>query len=144
MEGHDITIRVESIDDPCRIAVRIIHDRLIAIDLFQALGIEIHLMSALLRGNGSFLDLNDCQRLRITPGENIITVSQTGWIRHALYFYFYARFSRKDHIFLVEDLPPGFAKIQVHIQPAGLGFAHVRWSLIGIGGPALLGSDQAD
>ena len=144
MECHDRTIRVNTVNDFDAVAVGIVQNRLIAVDLLHALAVQIHLMASLFGVNGGFLDLDDGQRFPVFPIKNIVAVPNTVGVRHSLYFNFNPGFARLGEIFHIQNIPTGFFQVQIDVQPARGSFAHIGRFPIGRLRPVFLGGNQAD
>ena len=144
MECHDRPIRVNSIYDLCAVAIGVIEDRFIAVDLFHALAVQIHLMASLFGVNRGFLDLDDGQRFPVFPIKNIVAVPNTVGIGHPLHFNLNTGFSRLGEIFHIQNIPTGFFQVQIDVQPARGSFAHIGRFPIGRLRPVFLGGNQAD
>ena len=50
MERHDRSVRIQTVNDFCRVAVRIIQYGLISVNRFHAVAVKIHLMASFFRG----------------------------------------------------------------------------------------------
>ena len=144
MECHNRTIRVNSVNDFCAVAIGVIEDRFIAVHLLHALAVQIHLMASLFGVNGGFLDLYDGQRFPVFTIKNIVAVPYTVGIGHSLYFNFNTGFARLGEIFHIQNIPTGFFQVQINVQPARGSFAHIRRFPIGRLRPIFLGGNQAD
>ena len=144
MECHNRTIRVNSVNDLCAVAIGVIEDRFIAVHLLHALAVQIHLMASLFGVNRGFLDLDDGQRFAVFPIKNIVAVPYTVGVGHSLYFNFNTGFARLGEIFHIQNIPTGFFQVQIDVQPARGSFAHIGRFPIGRLRPVFLGGNQAD
>ena len=144
MECHNRTIRVNSVNDLCAVAIGVIEDRFIAVHLLHALAVQIHLMASLFGVNGGFLDLDDGQRFPVFTIKNIVAIPNTVGIGHPLHFNLNTGFCWLGEILHIQNIPTGFFQVQIDVQPARGSFAHIGRLSIGGLRPVFLGGNQAD
>ena len=130
MERHDRPVRIQTVNDFCRVAVRVIQYRLISVNRFHAVAVKIHLMASFFRGYTCLFGFDYGKWFAVSAIEDIVAESDSLTIGHTVDLNFYSCFACDTDIFGFKHIPSGFAQVKINIQLTGCCLAHVRRFLI--------------
>ncbi len=138
-QRRQLVLLVEAGDGPRRVGlvvpqvglvpVRVVDDGTLAVHRLQAIGVELGLLSALLRIDGGLLRLHHSQRLPVVAPEDVIGVADPRRVRHAR--------DRVLTVVLLVERPASPLQGEVDDQPAGRALVPV----MGLGDRLVLGLD---
>ena len=126
MERPNLPRWIEPVNAPDLIAVRVVEYRRIAVFLFEAFAIQLHLLATFLRPDGRLLRLDDGQRLQVAPIKHVVAESLARVVGHPLDLDFNTRLAGEHRPLGFKDIPSSLLKIDINVGASRLRLGNAR------------------